>query len=198
VKETQTKGFHLQALEEFTFNAGETFAEIHSDELKKCVSAIRGARKIFVFGVGHSGMFGRVLSMKLCHVGLEAYTVFDEINPPFEQGDLLVAISQSGETETVVALSRKAKKIGGKVLAVVSNPRSTLGGLSDVVLNVKKISETASFPFLGAIGGKTNQNFLGMVFSFNIYILFYVLVIMLAQELGESADSINRRHANLQ
>jgi 6-phospho 3-hexuloisomerase len=192
------KGFHLQALEEFTLNARDTFSEIHSDDLNRCVSAIRGARKIFVFGVGHSGMFGKVLSMKLCHLGLEAYTVFDEINPPFEQGDLLVAISQSGETETVLALARKAKKLGGKVLAVVSNPQSALGGLSDVVLNVKKISETASFPFLGAIGDRTNQNFLGMVFALNIYILFYVLVIMLARELGESADSINRRHANLQ
>jgi 6-phospho 3-hexuloisomerase len=192
------KDMHLQALEELTLNARETFAEIPSDDLKKCVSAIRGARKVFVFGAGHSGMFGRVLSMKLCHVGLEAYTVFDEINPPFEQGDLLVAISQSGETETVLALARKAKKLGGKVLAVVSNPQSTLGGLADVVLNVKKISETVSFPFLGAIGDKKNQNFLGMVFALNIYILFYVLVIMLAQELGESADSINRRHANLQ
>jgi 6-phospho-3-hexuloisomerase len=198
VKDLHEEDMHLQALEEFTLNARETFAEIQSSDLKKCVSAMREAKKIFVFGVGHSGMFGRVLSMKLCHVGLEAYTVFDEINPPFERGDLLVAISQSGETETVLALARKAKKLGGKLLAVVSNPRSTLGGLSDVVLNVKKISETTGFPFLGAIGGKSNQNFLGMVFALNIYILFYVLVIMLARELGESADSINRRHANLQ
>jgi 6-phospho-3-hexuloisomerase len=192
------KDLHLQALEELTLNARETFAEISSGDLKKCVSAIRGARKIFVFGVGHSGMFGRVLSMKLTHVGLEAYTVFDEINPPFEGGDLLVAISQSGETETVLALARKAKKLGGKLLSVVSNPDSTLGRLSDVVLNVKKISESVSFPCLCSIGDKNNQNFLGMVFALNIYILFYVLLVMLARELGESADSINRRHANLQ
>jgi 6-phospho-3-hexuloisomerase len=192
------KEVHLQALEEFSRNAGETFADIGEGDLKKCVSAIRGARKIFVFGVGHSGMFGRLLAMKLTHVGLEAYTVFHEINPPFAQGDLLVAISQSGETETVLALAAKAKKLGGRLLAVVSNPDSSLGRLSDVVMNVKKISESASFPFLGAIGDKKNQNFLGMVFAFNIYVLFYVIVILLARELGESADSINRRHANLQ
>ena len=189
---------HLKALDEFCANARDAFSRIGGADLEKCVSALRSARKIFVFGVGHSGMFGRVLSMKLNHVGLEAYTAFDEINPPFARGDLLVAISQSGETETVLTLARKAKKLEGKVLGVLSNPDSTLGKLSDALLNVKKVSETAEFPCLGSIGDKKNQNFLGMLFAFNIYILFYVLVFMLARELGESADSIDRRHANLQ
>ena len=59
--------------------------------------------KIYVLGIGHSGGFGKILSMQLNHVGLRAYTVFDEINPPFKKGNLYIAISQSGETKTIVA-----------------------------------------------------------------------------------------------
>jgi len=40
--------------------------------------------------------------MKLDHTGIKAYTVFDEINPPFNRKDLFIAISQSGETQTII------------------------------------------------------------------------------------------------
>jgi len=189
---------HEQLLSEFSSNAKDVFAKIDEADIKKCAALILEAKKIYVLGIGHSGMFGRILSMKLNHVGLEAYTVFDEINPPFENEDLFIAISQSGETKTIIALAEKAKTIGGKVLGVTSEGDSTLGRLSEAILKIEKVSDNVSFSALSAIGDKKNQNLLGCLFGFNIYLLFYALVIMLASQLRETPESINSRHANLQ
>jgi len=192
------KTLHEQILDELYLNAKGVFNKIDNEELKKVVSLIIQAKKIYVLGIGHSGMFGRILSMKLNHAGLRAYTVFDEINPPFENGDLFIAISQSGETKTILALAQKAKNLGGKVFAVTSNSESTLAEISETILEIEKTAEDIRFSGLSAIGNKKNQNLLGCLFGFNIYILFYTLVIMIAHEIGETAESINRRHANLQ
>jgi 3-hexulose-6-phosphate synthase/6-phospho-3-hexuloisomerase len=192
------KPAYSQMLEEFYSNAQEVFQKFDEKELERAVSTILGSKKIFVLGIGHSGMFGKIFSMKLNHVGLRAYSVFDEINPPFEKEDLFIAISQSGETKTILALAEKAKKIGGKVLAVTSVRDSTLGSLSESVLEIEKFADTTRFEVLALIGDRKNQNLLGALFGFNIYILFYTIIVLLAQKLGESPDSIDKRHANLQ
>ena len=189
---------YTQMLEEFYQNARGVFDKIDGGEMDTAVDTILKAKKIYVLGIGHSGFFGRIFAMKLNHVGLRAYTVFDEINPPFAGDDLFIAISQSGETRTIVALAEKAKKLGGRVLGVTSVRQSTLSSLADAQLTIEKVDECVDFRALARIGDLQNQNFLGAVFGFNIFILFYTIIIVLAEKLGESADSINARHANLQ
>ncbi len=189
---------HMQILEEFCQNARGVFKKIDDSEMEKAVHAILQAKKIYVLGIGHSGFFGRIFAMKLNHVGLRAYTVFDEINPPFEKNDLFIALSQSGGTKTIVALAEKAKKLGGSVLGVTSVRESALGKLADATLIIEKVDENVNYRVLSNIGDLKNQNFLGALFGFNIFVLFYTLVIMIAEQLGETVDSINARHANLQ
>lgn len=189
---------HKKLLDDFYLNTKTTFDKINKKNLRNIVSLIINSKKIYVLGIGHSGMFGKILSMKLNHLGLKAYTVFDEINPPFEKDDLFIAISQSGETKTIISLVQKAKKLGGKVFCLTSNTNSTLANLSDKALIIEKIAKDIELSALSDIGDKNNQNLLGALFGFNIYVLFYTLIIMLAKELKETPESISKRHANLQ
>lgn len=188
----------IKLTDEFSLNARNTFKNLNQDDLKNAISAILKANKIFVLGIGHSGFFGRILAMKLNHVGLKAYTVFEEINPPFKEGDLFIAISQSGETSTIISLAKKALKLGGKILGITSNPLSTLSKLSENSVVLGKVDEETEFRVLRTIGDTGNQNFLGSLFGLNIYLLFYYIVIEIAKLRGETAESINSRHANLQ
>jgi len=189
---------HTDTLTDFHSSARDVFEKIDATQLENTVSLILKAEKIYVLGTGHSGMIGRILSMKLNHVGLRAYTVFDEINPPFGQKDLFIAISQSGETKTIIALAQKAKKLGGKVLGITSVEDSALGNIADSLLCIEKHGRFTEFKALGVIGDIHNQNLLGALFGFNIYVLFYTIIIMLARAKNETPDSINTRHANLQ
>ena len=183
---------------EFYDNFIATTENISDNDLESVIKIILDAPKVFVLGIGHSGMFGRILSMKLRHVGVEAYTVFDEINPPFKKNDLFIAISQSGNTSTIVTLAEKAKKLGGRVIGITSNDKSSLTEISDAYLKIGKIDNKLNFDILGTLGVKNNQNLLGSLFGFNIYILFYLIVIMIAKKRGETAEEINSRHATLQ
>ncbi|UCB46393.1 MAG: SIS domain-containing protein [Spirochaetota bacterium] len=192
------KLIHNDILDEFSTNAKIAFEKITENTLHEIITLIISAKKIYVLGIGHSGMFVKILSMKLNHVGLKAYTVFDEINPPFEKDDLFIAISQSGETKTIVALAEKAKTLSGNVLGVTTNSESTLARLSKAVLKIDDVSDGIDFPGLSTLGDKTYQNLTGCLFGFNIYVLFYSLIIMIANERGESPGSIDSRHANLQ
>jgi 6-phospho-3-hexuloisomerase len=189
---------YTDVLSDFHKSALDVFEKIDDTQLERAVSLILDAEKIFVLGIGHSGMFGRIFSMKLNHVGLRAYTVFDEINPPFGENDLFIAISQSGETKTIITIAQKAKKLGGKILGITSAENSSLGKMADSLLCIEKNGRLSDFKALGSIGDSNNQNLLGALFGFNIYVLFYTIVIMLSGEKKETPDSINARHANLQ
>jgi 6-phospho-3-hexuloisomerase len=189
---------YLRMLEELYENTKGVFKELEESELEEVVAMLLRSKKIFVLGIGHSGTFGRIFAMKLTHVGLDAYTVFDEINPPFGREDVFVAISQSGETSSIITLVHKARKLGGKIIGITSTPGSTLTKLSDSLLKIREYSEEEEFETLSAIGDTKNQNLLGLLFGLSIYVLFYTIVIMIARERGETPASIDARHANLQ
>ena len=92
---------------------------------------------IFVTGAGRSGLAAKAFAMRLMHLGLSAYVVGETISPAIYEDDCIIAISGSGETNTIVSAAKIAKNRGSKVLAVTSYPESTLGKLSDAYVFVK-------------------------------------------------------------
>lgn len=189
---------HQQLMNEFCGLGRDVLERIPVSEVEAASQMLSDAKKVYVVGVGHSGMFSRILSMKLNHVGLSAFTLYDEINPPFTSEDILVAVSQSGSTATIVAMGRKAKRIGGRVLAVTSQTDSALGELADYSLVVPYASHTDDLSVLPMLGAPDSRNARGAVFGFNSYILFYAIVMHLAEIRGETPESIDARHANLE
>jgi arabinose-5-phosphate isomerase len=62
------------------------------------------------------------------------------------RGDVLVAVSNSGETEEILRLLPIINnRFGLKLIAITGNPRSTLAKRSDVVLNVQVSQEAGPF-----------------------------------------------------
>ncbi|MGQ9622501.1 MAG: SIS domain-containing protein [Candidatus Caldatribacteriaceae bacterium] len=183
---------------EFFADVERTCRELSEDEITQVISLISKANAVFVAAVGHSNMIAQVLTMKLNHLGKKAYQVFDIVNPPFDAGDLLIVVSQSGETDTLVTLARKAKTLGGKVLAFTSRPLSTIGSLSDGVLRIEVKHDGVNFHYLGKIGDVRHGNLSGALFGMALYTIVYALISILMERWGESAESFDARHANLQ
>jgi arabinose-5-phosphate isomerase len=52
------------------------------------------------------------------------------------RGDVVVAVSRSGETEEIIQLLPAFKRLGVSLISLVGNPQSTLARQSDVVLDV--------------------------------------------------------------
>ncbi|MDK2372418.1 MAG: glutamine--fructose-6-phosphate transaminase (isomerizing) [Candidatus Korarchaeota archaeon] len=81
----------------------------------------------------HAGLIGKYLLSKLAGVRSEIIVAseFPEWSSHLRQGDVVLAISQSGETADVLEAVRIAKSKGSMVVSIVNVPGSTLTRISD-------------------------------------------------------------------
>jgi len=105
--------------------------------------------RVVVTGLGKSGLIGRKIAATLASTGtpslfLHAGDALHGDLGVLAAGDVLLAISSSGETEEMIELIEPARRIGVQIVAMTSNPRSTLAGASDLVLNIAVREEACS------------------------------------------------------
>ncbi len=101
--------------------------------------------RVVVTGIGKAGIIGQKISATLASTGTPSYWIHSSEARHGDLGrvvsdDVLLALSNSGETE-VVTLLPFVKQIGAKVIAITGNARSSLAMHSDVVLNIGEIEE---------------------------------------------------------
>ncbi len=109
--------------------------------------ACRG--RVVVSGIGKSGLIGRKIAATLASTGtpsvfLHAAEALHGDLGMLVRKDVLLAVSASGETEELVALLERVKRLGIPLLALTGNPRSTLALASDVTLDVSVREEACS------------------------------------------------------
>ncbi|ASI98098.1 bifunctional 3-hexulose-6-phosphate synthase/6-phospho-3-hexuloisomerase [Thermococcus celer] len=131
-----------KAMVDITEHVNNVAQELRIEHVRGFVDAMIGANKIFIYGAGRSGLVGKAFAMRLMHLDFNVYVVGETITPAFEPGDLLVAISGSGETNTIIDAAKIAKEQGGKVVAITSYANSTLGKLADVVVEIPGRAKT--------------------------------------------------------
>ncbi|MBP6343021.1 MAG: KpsF/GutQ family sugar-phosphate isomerase [Candidatus Omnitrophica bacterium] len=97
--------------------------------------------RVIISGMGKTGLIGRKIAATLSSTGTPAMFMHSAEAVHGDLGqvtrlDVLIVISQSGETEETVRLLPLIKRIGTRVIAITGNPMSSLAKHSDVVLNV--------------------------------------------------------------
>lgn len=100
------------------------------------LDAIQSARKVFFVGVGRVLLSLQAIAKRYSHLGIEAHVVGDITEPAITSEDVLVVGSGSGNTLFPVAIAKKAKSFGAKVIHVGSNPESQLKGVADFMVRV--------------------------------------------------------------
>lgn len=112
--------------------------------------ALRERAKIVVVGIGKSGNIGRKVAATLTSTGSPS-VVLDSVDALhgdlgiINDGDVVLALSYSGETEELLNLLPALKRFSVKLVSITSAGRSTLARYSDVVLNVKVPREACPF-----------------------------------------------------
>ncbi len=96
--------------------------------------------KVIIIGVGKSGIIGRKMAASFSSTGKPALFVHaaEAVHGDsgvIEQKDLVILISNSGETQEVLAVLPIIKKIGSKRIAITSDKNSTLAASCDVILS---------------------------------------------------------------
>lgn len=160
------------------------WSSINADQLRKIVREIASCEgKIFCLGAGRMGYSIQSFAMRLSHLGFPAYMIGDTTLPRIEKGDLILINSSSGETPTIVLLTKIAKKYGGRVIVISSNEGSTLSKLADLRVIYKQI------------GSKQLMKTAYEQFSF---LLFDKMAFDIFQISGRSLDFVENNHSILE
>jgi len=162
-------------------------------KVQELIDAIEGARSIFVMGAGRSGFVAKAFAMRLMHLGYNVYVVGETVTPRIKKEDLLIAISGSGETTSVVNISRKAKElIGSKLVAITQNKDSTLAKMSDIVVLLKGKTKTEKNDEIARIAP------LGTMFELTALIFLDGLIAELMKIKNLTEKDLEARHAVLE
>ena len=99
------------------------------------IEQIKNANRILIVACGtswHAGLIAEYIIEELCRIPVEVEyaSEFRYRNPIVHQGDMIIAISQSGETaDTLVAIER-AKEQGATILGIVNVVGSSISRIS--------------------------------------------------------------------
>jgi arabinose-5-phosphate isomerase len=99
------------------------------------------AGRVVVTGMGKSGLIGQKISATLSSTGTPSLFLHpaEAIHGDLGRivtGDVVLAISHSGDTQEILALLPSVKRIGSPLVAMTGNPRSPLAQVADVHLDV--------------------------------------------------------------
>ena len=123
-------------------------------EFEKAVQAIcetlRNRGKVIIVGIGKSGNVGRKISATFTSTGTTSVVLnsVDALHGDLgivNDGDLIITLSYSGESEELLNLLPALKRFSVKIIALTGAPKSSLARHSDVVLNARVPREACPF-----------------------------------------------------
>lgn len=112
------------------------------DRFDRALDSLFNCRgRVVVTGMGKSGLVGQKISATLASTGTPSLYLHpaDAIHGDLGrvvQGDVVLAISHSGETAEILALVPQVKRLSSPLVAMTGDPRSSLAQAADVHLDV--------------------------------------------------------------
>ena len=114
------------------------------------VAALKQRGKIVIIGIGKSGNVGAKIAATLTSTGSTAVVLnsVDALHGDLgivNDGDVILALSYSGESEELLNLLPALKRFSVKIISLTGNVKSSLAKHSDVSLNVRVPKEACPF-----------------------------------------------------
>jgi len=165
-----------------------TLSERLSDPFNQACQLIDDcAGRVIFIGIGHSGHVAAKSASSFNSLGIQAFFLHAAEAVHGELGavtgkDVCVLISNSGETEEVLALLPRIRGVGAKRIALVGKPGSSLAKGCDVTLSTEFQQEAGPLKFAGS-----SSALLAMA-------LCDALAMAVAQARGLTADGYSQHH----
>jgi arabinose-5-phosphate isomerase len=112
------------------------------ERFDRAVDLVHGCTgRVIVTGMGKSGLIGRKIAATLASTGTPAYFLHPAEGVHGDlgmvaRGDVVLALSNSGETDEVLAILPPLKRLGVPIVLLTGSPGSTLARQCEVVLDV--------------------------------------------------------------
>jgi len=158
--------------------------EVNLEEFGLDPIMLKEIERIFIVACGtsfHAGLIGRYMIEGLVRIPVEVdiASEFRYRNPIIGPQDLMIVITQSGETADTLAAQREAKRFGAKVLSICNVLGSTSSREADAVFY------THSGPEIGVASTK----------AFTTQIVgLYLLAVAIAKNRGSISEEMSREY----
>jgi len=154
------------------------------------VRDVAGAPRVFVYGLGRSGLVARMFGMRLVHLGRDATIVGDTTTPAIREDDLLVVCSRTGLSPILHHAVDLAHAERAKVAAVIGPGAGTLAEAADLVVVL---------PLDAANGGGESapEQPMGSLFEQALHLYLDFVVLDLMRTLRKTSADMERVHSNL-
>lgn len=113
------------------------------------LKAAAGGHRAILLGMGKSGLIARKIAATLCSTGTPAHFLHpaEALHGDLGMitaGDVVVALSASGETEELLALLPALLRLDARIVSLCGSASSTLAQASDVVLDASVTAEACA------------------------------------------------------
>lgn len=117
----------------------ETIGLMNVDTMKNIIEAMINAKRIYLFGIGASGLVALDLQQKLLRINKSTLYQIDPHTQiasavHIEKEDVAIGISYSGETKEVNVPLKIAKEKGAKTIAITRYNKNSLSKISDYAI----------------------------------------------------------------
>ncbi|MDD4318589.1 MAG: KpsF/GutQ family sugar-phosphate isomerase, partial [Victivallaceae bacterium] len=173
----------IKGLQELRDNLGDSFIQL----TERCLERVGAGGKIVITGIGKSGYIGKKISATLSSIG--SPSVF--MHPVealhgdlgiLQQGDLLIALSYSGETEELLGILTPAKRLGIEIVGITGSAQSSLAEYCSLVVEMAVPQEACPF------------NLAPTATTTALLVLGDALAMALLQERGFTKEDYGRLH----
>ncbi|OAO28517.1 isomerase [Mammaliicoccus lentus] len=113
-----------------------------NNDYELCIREILNCKgRIIVLGVGKSGLIGKKMAATFASTGTPSFFVHSTEAVHGDLGmiceeDIVLAISNSGETSEVINTLPSIKEIGASLISITKSKSSTLGKASNIVIEI--------------------------------------------------------------
>lgn len=157
--------------------------------VERLIDEILSAKTIQLYAMGRMQLSVRAFAMRLKHMGLDAYVVYDTTSPYLGKGDLL--IGHCAVTNVELNVIQCAKQAGARVVLLTAHPENEHGTLADLcVLVPGQIFGTGKeLPSVQPMASSLEQA---------LFLFVDIVAMMLIERKGVSLAAMQASHTNLE
>lgn len=183
---------YYEIIEEITSEISATLNKVNGDDVKRLLSEIQRAEKVFFVGVGRVLLSLKSIAKRLAHLGIKTYIVGQITEPPITEKDLLIVGSASGESAIPLIIAKKAKEFNATVAHIGANPESSMKAYSDLFIRIPANTKLKLPDETPSVQPMTS------LFEQCLLLLGDALALMMIREQNLDASDLWRYHANLE
>lgn len=163
----------------------QVFQEEHEEAVQEALAYVASAPKVFVYGVGRSGLVGKAFAMRMVQLGLRVFFIGETITPIVEPNDVVVILSRTGETMSAIQTANIVRRVGGRVITLTARPHSKIAHASNLVIPLVDRRDREAHRYAP----------LGTLFEEAAFLLLDAFVTLLMEKLGQTEEDMRKRHA---